>query len=194
MTKQKRLLWFGLISLAILIVFIWWQMAMLGRGLRTMTVGAAQSTALSAVAELAVDSAVLNELEKPRSSSSALLTQYREDPNRIAERAILTLTWVNASSLIKDLSKNAALPSEVISSANLSQIPLDHRTDGWHNPYCVLTTASKIVVMSSAGKGILDCNSMGSEGKRLVRTVLTPKLIRTETGLLATVQSFRQGS
>jgi len=189
MRKRKWLVVFGVLFALVLLGagFIEWQLAQLGMAIRTLPVGGAQNVALSALGDVVLDPSVFGESERAE-NVAPILEQYNKNPARVKNRAILTMTWFHASLMAKDLARTGIPSGRMFSSTELPQVPLDHRNDGWNNPYCVLADDTSVVMMSSGGNGAMNCATLTQTAKVVVSQPPNPRLRRLSNGVLVTVQ------
>jgi hypothetical protein len=140
---------------------------------------------LSAMGDIVLDPSVFSSSRTDASNSSPLLEQYKNDPGRVRDRATLTMTWMNASLIARGLTKDQIPTHSMISSATLAHVSL---RDGWNSPYCVFANDNKVVLMSSGGRGSMDCVALTQIAKGLADTESNARLKRLPTGILVTVQ------
>jgi hypothetical protein len=189
MRKRKWLVVFSfLFALVLLAVgFVEWQLAQLGKAIRTLPVGGAQNVALSAMGDIVLDPSVFDPSERME-NAAPVLEQYKNNPARVENRAILTMTWLHASLMAKDLARSGIPSGHMFSSVELPQVPLDHRSDGWNNPYCVLVDNGSVVMMSSGGKGAMNCATLTQAARAVASERPNARLRRLSSGVLVTVQ------
>jgi hypothetical protein len=189
MRKRKWLVVFSVLLGVVLLGagFIEWQLAQLGNAIRTLPVGGAQNVALSAMGDIVLDPSVFGPSERAE-NAAPVLEQYKNNPARVKNRAILTMTWFHASLMAKDLAKTAIPSGRMFSSAELVQVSPDHRNDGWNNPYCVLADDGSVVMMSSGGKGAMNCATLTQAAKTVASQRPDARLRRLTNGVLVTVQ------
>jgi hypothetical protein len=130
----------------------------------------------------------LDQAEIDRDKSLPLLDQFKANPSRTKARAILVTTWLNASLLAKDLGDHGLPENRIVSSTTLLQVPVEHRSDGWHNPCCILSGDGKIAVISGGDRGALQCDVLAETARKLAMSAPAPKLGRLPEGILFTVQ------
>jgi hypothetical protein len=189
MSRRQGLTIVGAVIALLLIgvVVIRWQLAKLGSTISTTPVAEAQTLALSAMSNVALDPSVFGDSNPASEQSKPLLDQYKDNPELVRQRALFTTTWLNAGLLAQDLVHNGPLPNRIISSSDLTQIPPEHRTDAWKKPYCVLSSNEKIVAMSSGGKDSLKCDSLQIAASTLAASTTSSQLKRLSNGVLVTV-------
>jgi hypothetical protein len=141
------------------------------------------------MSNVALDRSVFGDSNSASEESKPLLDQYKDNPALVRQRALLTTTWLNAGLLAQDLVHNGSLPSRIISSSDLTQIPPEHQTDAWKNPYCVFSSSEKIVVMSSGDKDPLKCDSLQMIASTLANSTTSSQLKRLSNGVFVTVLS-----
>jgi hypothetical protein len=100
MRKRTRVILWIVIAILILAGFVWWQMWLLGRGLRTVHADNAQEVLLSAMSAEVLAPDVGGNGQQPN-TPGPLLDQYRKDPDLIHQRYLLVMTWVHASQIYK---------------------------------------------------------------------------------------------
>lgn len=145
-------------------------------------------TAISgAMANIVLDPSAMPDGSKD-SGSKALLDEYRDNPELLKRKAKLVTTWVNAVSLIKDLS-NEIPRGTVVSSDSLSGLAA-HRADAWGHPFCLFSDGHAIAVMSGGEHATLQCERLGTTARTLVHGNYTKRLIRTKDDIYAVVQPF----
>jgi hypothetical protein len=101
---------------------------------------------------------------------------------------------VSAGRLAQDVTQHGYFPQTIISSSDLAEVALNNRVDAWNNPYCVLVKNGAIVVMSSGGRGSLQCKPLLVTAKDLSSSTNSAQLKRLPNDVLVTVlhvSSFR---
>jgi len=182
----------AIVALGIVVfVVVQWQLAKLSSEIRTMPVEGAQDVLLSAYADVVLDQSVLGQLRNDNPKSEPILDEYTHNPGAIKQRAVLVRTWLNAGLLVKDLGNHGLQEHQIVSSNFLPQVSVDHRSDGWRNPYCVLSYNGKIAVLSGGEKGPLKCDGLAGTAQRLTTSISTHKLERLPNGILFTIQDIR---
>jgi hypothetical protein len=189
MIKRKWLIVFTVLFGLVLLGagFVEWQLAQLGKAIRTLPVGGAQNVALSAMGDIVLDPSVFDPSERA-GNAEPLLEQSKNNPERVKSRAILTMTWYHASLLAKDFASPGIPSRRMFSSTELVQVSPDHRNDGWNNPYCVLVDDGSVVMMSSGGKGAMNCTTLTQEAEAIAIQHSDVRLKRLSDGILVTVQ------
>ncbi len=151
----------------------------------SMPTQSAETAIYGATAAIVIDSSAMPEGSQD-SGNKALLDEYRDNPELLKRKAKLVTTWVNAVSLIKDLS-NQIPRGTVVSSDSLSGVSA-HRADAWGHPFCLFFDGQTIAVMSGGELATLRCERLGTPARILVRGNYTKKLIRTRDDIYAVVQ------
>lgn len=189
MRKRKWVVVFSVLFGLVLLGagFVEWQLAQLSKAIRTLPVGGAQNVAISAMGDIVLDPSVFGPSEGA-DNAAPVLEQYKNNPARVKNRAILTMTWYHASLMAKDLARTGIPSERMFSSAELPQVSPDHRNDGWNNPYCVLAHDGSVVMMSSGGKGAMNCTTLTQEAKTVASQRPNARLRRLSNGVLVTVQ------
>jgi hypothetical protein len=181
---------FIVIALGLVAFAARWQLTKLNSSIRTMPVEGAQDVVLSAMADVVLDQSVLGQTGGNNHQSGPILDQYANDPSAVKERAILVTTWLNASLLVKDLRDQGGLPqNQMVSSTYLTRLPLNHKSDGWRNPYCVFSYNGKVAVLSGGEKGALKCDGLAGTAEKLTVLTSVQKLERLPNGILFTIQT-----
>jgi hypothetical protein len=182
----------ALVALGIVVfVLARWQRAKLSSAIRTMPVEGALDVVLSAYADVVLDQSVLGQMRNDNPKSEPILDEYTHNPGAIKERAVLVKTWLNAGLLVKDLGNHGLQEDQIVSSNYLPQVSVDHRSDGWRNPFCVLSHNGKLAVLSGGENGPLKCDGLAGTAQRLTTSISTPKLERLPNGILFTIQDIR---
>jgi hypothetical protein len=182
----------ALVALGIVVfVLARWQLAKLSSAIRTMPVEGAQDVLRSAAADVVLNQSVFGQLRNDNPKSEPILDEYTHNPGAIKERAVLVKTWLNASLLVKDLGSHGLRENQIVSSNYLLQVSVDHRTDGWRNPYCVLSYNGRIAVLSGGEQGALKCDELAGTAQRLTTSISTHKLEQLPNGILFTIQDIR---
>ena len=151
----------------------------------SMPTQSAETAIYGATAAIVIDSSAMPEGSQD-SGNKALLDEYRDNPELLKRKAKLVTTWVNAVSLIKDLS-NEIPRGTVVSSDSVSGSAI-HRADAWGHPFCLFSDGQTIAVMSGGERATLQCERLGTTARILVRGNYTKKLIRTRDDIYAVVQ------
>jgi hypothetical protein len=168
---------------------VWkWQMKKLSNAIASLPVERSQNLALGALADIALDRSVLGNQGRS-SDNEAMLDKYRRDPRVVEEEAQFVQTWLNANSLIKELSPAEIPLGVMVDSTQLNRVSPKFRIDAWNHAFCVFSTESKIVVISGGQKNLLVCGQMRGVAAELARTVVTKKLVKAGSDVFAVVQS-----
>jgi hypothetical protein len=125
----------------------------------SMPTQSAETAIYGATAAIVIDSSAMPEGSQD-SGNKALLDEYRDNPELLKRKAKLVTTWVNAVSLIKDLS-NQIPRGTVVSSDSLSAATV-HRADAWGHPFCLFSDGQTITVMSGGEHATLRCERLGA--------------------------------
>jgi hypothetical protein len=185
MIARRKPFILGLITLVLAVAAIGaWQFQRVGSSIRNMPVQDARDVALSAMTDIALDPDVL-----PRTTTTPALDQFEDNSEQIKRRAILVTTWLNATLLAKDVGSGSIADNEIVSSFTLTDVPTEHKADGWRNPYCVFRDADKIAVLSGGEGGPLHCKDIVQTAKRLAASPPTAQLHKSSDGILFTVQT-----
>jgi hypothetical protein len=188
--RISKILGSVLAVLLIAIAFLYWQVSKLKFSFNDKQIEKAQTLALSAMGNAALDHSLLDDPAITIGQSKPLLDQYKDNPALVKQRALFTTTWLNAGLLAQDLVHDGSLPDRIISTNNLTRIPLEHRTDAWKNPYCVFSGNEKIVVMSSNNQGPLQCGPLQTTAVALAASrTSSPQLKKLPNQILFTVFS-----
>jgi hypothetical protein len=175
-------------------VFLYWQVSRMKFSFNDEQVEKAQTLAVGAMSDIALDRSVLGGSFSTEEASKPLLDQYRDNPALFKQRAMFTRTWLIAGRLAQDITQHGYFPHTIISSSDLAEVALSNRVDAWNNPYCVLVKNGAIVVMSSGDKGPLQCKPLQVTGEDLSNSANSVQLKRLPNDVLVTVlhvSSFR---
>jgi hypothetical protein len=151
MKRTRRLVSWISIAIALVAGFVYWEISSLSAALRTMPVGGAKGALVVATLSAQVLGTGLNEPLSEQLLTSPAYTHQRSD---------LVATWIHASKIFKSLRNRPPPDGVMLSSASLTNLPVENRVDAWGNPYCLITEPKQMIFLSSAGKGVLNCEEM----------------------------------
>ena len=186
MRRGQRLGIAAAIVFVLVVGVVYWQWMQFSRGLESVPTDTGREILLSAWSAEVLAPDVDTGAKQPR-RIVALADQFLEDPDLVHWRYLLVTTWLHATQLVNILSVGHLPEDKMISSDSLTAVPAASRVDGWRAPYCVLVEAKQMVVISSGGRGPLDCSGLLLDAQRAGLSVHDPRLTRSGN-VLVTVQ------
>ncbi len=167
--------------------FLYWQVSRLKFSFSDEQIEEAQTLAVGAMSNVALDRSVLGDSFSTEEASKPVLAQYKDNPALFKQRVMFTRTWLIAGRLVRDLNESGSFPQTIISSSDLAEVTPNNRVDAWNNPYCVLVKNGAVVVMSSGDKSPLQCKSLQVTAEDLSTSTDSARLKRLPNDVLVTV-------
>jgi len=159
MTTRTRVICWILIIVAAVAGIVWWQMARLRKGLRTMPADNAREILVAALSAQVLATGV-DGTQQMGQEPEPLLDQHQKNPGLVHRRYLLVLTWVHASQIFKAIGHNPQIEGKMVSSGTIPGIPQQERVDGWGRPYCILAGPDRVTFLSGGGNAALNCESL----------------------------------
>jgi hypothetical protein len=159
MKRRTRLIWWIAILVAIVGGIVWWQMARLSNGLRTLPGRSAGEVLIGALSSEVLAPGV-DGTQLAARETEPLLDQYRGNPKLAHQRYLLVMTWVHASQMFKAIGSDPEYEGQMISSSAVEGIPQKELVDAWGKPYCIFAGTDRMTFLSGGGVVALDCGSL----------------------------------
>jgi hypothetical protein len=186
MKRKLAVIFLGVvITVAAGVSISWWQMRRLSTAFQSARVDGLETVSLGAIADLVLDPGILKEL--PLDERKPVLEQYAESPQVYRQRASFVKTWLNANSLIEELSHAQPRPEKAIGRSAPPDASVRYRLDGFNNAFCIFADKKILVVMSSGGDGPLSCDLLEPMARRAGKQISSEKLVRLERNIVARV-------
>jgi hypothetical protein len=185
MKRTTRLICSIAIAIALIAGFVYWEKASLSAALRTMPVGGARGALVVDTLSAQVLGAGLNE---------PVSDQLVRSPAYARQRYALVTTWIHASKIFKSLNNNPPPEGVMLSSASLTNLSAENRVDAWGNPYCLVTEHKQMIFLSSAGKGVLNCEEMRETAQQAASKAIDARLTKEGNLLVAVYKRARDVS
>jgi hypothetical protein len=184
MTKRTRLICWIVILFALVGGIVWWQLAKLSKGLRTMPVRGAGEVLVGALSSKVLAPGVDGNPSLAQ-GTEPILDQYREKPELSHQRYLLVMTWVHASQIFKAIGQDSRFEGLMISSSVVPGISKEERVDGWGKPYCILADPQRTTVLSGGGIVELDCEALRKTAEQAAEKSIDSRLTKDGDLLVA---------